>query len=171
MAKQKPQKKFYRDPVFVTVIIIVGVITLAAIGFSIRYIRSHHTPNDIKSFVISKYNGSQADDTQISQTLTLTPNSCNLVIQTPTQGNYATTVECPMTSQIWNTVTNAYFSNPLPTNTASQVGTPATGQLLLLGVYYNDGTSNTIYFTEPAQANIETFIKTLKSFAPINSNL
>lgn len=171
MARQKSQKKIYKDPVFVTVIIIVGVFALAAIGFSIRYIRSHHTPNDIKSFVISRYNGSQADDTQISQTLTLTPNSCNLVIQTPTQGNYATTVECPMTTQIWNTVTNAYFSNPLPTNTAGQVGVPATGQLLLLGVYYNDGTSNTIYFSEPAPSTIQTFFNTLKRYAPANSNL
>ncbi len=171
MAKKKLQKKFYRDPVFVTVIIIVGVITLAAIGFSIRYIRAHHTPNDIKSFVLSKYNGNQADDSQVSQTLTLTPNSCNLVIQTPTQGDYATTIECPMNTQIWNSVTNTYFTTSLPNNSANQVGTPATGQLLLLGVYYNDGTSNTIYFTEPAQANIETFTKTLKSFAPTNSNL
>jgi len=171
MAKQKNQRKFYKDPVFVTVVIIVTVVALAAIGFSIRYIRAHHTANDIKSFVLSKYNGSQAEDSQVSQTLTITPNSCNLVIQTPTQGNYATTIQCSMNSQVWNTISNAYFTNSLPTDTVSQVGTPATGQLLLLGVYYNDGTSNTIYFTEPASANVEAFIKTLKSYAPANNGL
>lgn len=171
MTKQKNQRKKYKDPVFVTVVIIVAVIALAAIGFSIRYIRAHHSPNDIKSFVLSRYNGSQAEDSQVSQTLTITPNSCNLVIQTPSQDNYATTIECPINSQIWNTITNAYFTNSLPTNTAGQIGTPATGQLLLLGVYYKDGTSNTIYFSEPVEANVESFVQMLKSYAPANSGL
>ncbi len=165
MTKQRTGKKFYKDPVFVTVFIIVLAIALAALTISIRYVRARHSPNDIKSFVISKYNGSELENSQVSQTLTLTPNSCNIVVQTPTQGNYATTIQCSMNAKIWNDISNAYFTNSLPTQSASKT-TPTTGQIVLLGVYYNDGTSNTVYFTNPLPANSTSFLQTIKSNQP-----
>lgn len=170
-SKKYSNNKRFKDPVLVTVIIIVASVALLVVGLGIRYIRSRHAPSDIKSFVLSHYNGVEVVDSQLTQTLTLTPTSCNLVIQKPTQGNFATTLQCSMNAQIWDAVVDAYFSNSLPTDNMGQIGKPAIGPLLLIGVYYNNGTSNTIYFSEPASDNIENFVKVLRAKAPDNNGL
>lgn len=167
---KKTLQKSKKDPVLVTVIIVVVALSLLVIGLGIRYIRSRHSPSDIKSIVLSHYTGTQVVDSQLSQTLTLTPSSCNLVIQTPNQGNYATTIQCEMNPEIWTAVTNAFFNNSFA-SAQSQPGTPAVGPLLLLGVYYTNGTSNTVYFAQPQSQNVKDFIQLLKGYAPANNQL
>lgn len=153
--------KTKRIAVVVGIFVLVGVILAIAIG--VRYYKKHQSPNDIKSFVISNYNGTQLEDAERSQTLTITPTSCELVVMSPTDGNYAPTTPCTMNKQLWDIVTNAYFTGSFPTEQFDQTMSPVTGPLVLLGVYYTDGTSNTVYFSRPLPANFQSFLDTLKT--------
>lgn len=162
MTKPKSDKnRQKRIAVVIGIFVLVGIILAIAIG--LRYYKKHQSPNDIKSFVISNYNGTQLEDAQRSQTLTLTPTSCELVVMSPTDGNYAPTASCPMNKQLWDIVTNAYFTGSFPTQQSDQPMTPAAGPLVLLGVYYTDGTSNTVYFSHPVPANFQSFLNVLKT--------
>jgi hypothetical protein len=148
----------------------VVVVFVSIIGITFHNIRNHTSPNDIKSFIISSYNGSQSPETQYSRTLTLSPNSCSHVVSSPSDNNFATTTTCPMNPSIWNNITNSYFTSNLPTQSPSQVS-PITGPIILLGVYYNDGTSNTVYFVNPLPPTVQSFIETIKSNEPITNSL
>jgi hypothetical protein len=150
---------------YITISVLVIAIFMVIIGVTLHNIRNHQSPNDIKSIVISSYNGSQSPETQTSKTLTLTPTSCTYTTNSPTDGNFAPTTTCLMNVTIWNAIAGAYFTNALPTQTQNQ-STPATGPIVLLGVYYNDGTSNTVYFSNPLPANFQNFLQLIQSYEP-----
>jgi len=164
-------KKYSSKKISIFIILLLVVAVMLTLGFSLNFWRRHQTPDDIRSFVFSSYSGSESLETQHSQMLTLTPTSCTYVVMSPGDGNFAPTTSCPMNAAIWKAITTAYFTNSVPTQSLNQSSEPVTGPLILLGVYYKDGTSNTVYFTNPIPTNLADFLQVLKSNESVANQL